>query len=191
MVVAEDEALIRLDLVEMLTDAGYEVAGQAATGEAAVELALRMRPDVVLLDIRMPAMDGLTAAELITAEHPCAIVMLTAFSERDLIARAREAGVTAYLVKPVSPSDLVPAIELALARSADLAALTADVDRLNRQLAARKSIDRAKAVIQARLGLDDEGAYRWLQRTAMDRRTSMAAIADEVLSARDEPTRDG
>ena len=184
VVVAEDEALIRLDLVEMLADAGYEVVGQAATGEAAVELVQRTAPDVVVLDIRMPAMDGLTAAEVIMSERPTAIVMLTAFSERDLIARARDAGAAAYLVKPVAPSDLVPAIELALARFHDLMALQDDVATLNRQLAARKTIDRAKALLQARMGFDDEQAYRWLQRTAMDRRTSMAAVAEELLADR-------
>ena len=184
VVVAEDEALIRLDLVEMLADAGYEVVGQAATGEAAVELVQRTAPDVVVLDIRMPAMDGLTAAEVIMSARPTAIVMLTAFSERDLIARARDAGAAAYLVKPVAPSDLVPAIELALARFHDLMALQDDVATLNRQLAARKTIDRAKALLQARMGFDDEQAYRWLQRTAMDRRTSMAAVAEELLADR-------
>lgn len=183
VVVAEDEALIRLDLVEMLADAGYEVVGQAATGEAAVELVARSAPDVVVLDIRMPAMDGLTAAETIMASHPTAIVMLTAFSERDLIVRARDAGVGAYLVKPVAPGDLVPAIELALGRFQDLTALQSDVDTLNRQLAARKSIDRAKALLAARMGFNDEQAYRWLQRTAMDRRTSMAAVAEGLLHA--------
>lgn len=187
VVVAEDEALIRLDLVEMLADAGYEVVGQAATGEAAVELVQRTAPDVVVLDIRMPAMDGLTAAEVIMSARPTAIVMLTAFSERDLIARARDAGAAAYLVKPVAPSDLVPAIELALARFHDLMALQDDVATLNRQLAARKTIDRAKALLQARMGFDDEQAYRWLQRTAMDRRTSMAAVAEELLADRPGP----
>lgn len=187
VVVAEDEALIRLDLVEMLADAGYEVVGQAATGEAAVELVQRSAPDVVVLDIRMPAMDGLTAAETIMAARPTAIVMLTAFSERDLIARARDAGAAAYLVKPVAPSDLVPAIEMALARFQDLMALQDDVATLNRQIVARKSIDRAKALLQARMGFNDEQAYRWLQRTAMDRRTSMAAIAEELLADRPGP----
>jgi two-component system, response regulator PdtaR len=182
VVVAEDEALIRLDLVEMLGDAGYEVVGQAATGEAAVELVQRTAPDVVVLDIRMPAMDGLTAAETIMAHHPTAIVMLTAFSERDLVLRARDAGASAYLVKPVAPSDLVPAIELALGRFRELTSLREDVDGLNKQLHARKTIERAKALLQARMGFDDEQAYRWLQRTAMDRRTSMVAIAEGLLA---------
>lgn len=184
VVVAEDEALIRLDLVEMLAEAGYEVVGQAATGEAAVELVGRVRPDVALLDIRMPVMDGLAAAQAILAEHRCAVVMLTAFSDRDLVARARDAGVAGYLVKPVAPGDLVPAIELALARFSELTALQQDVAALEGKLATRKTLDRAKALLAARLGLDDEQAYRWLQRTAMDRRTSMAAIAEELLANR-------
>jgi response regulator NasT len=183
VVVAEDEALIRLDLVEMLAESGYDVVGQASTGEAALELVRRQRPDVVLLDIRMPVMDGITATELITAEHHCAVVMLTAFSQRDLIERARDAGATGYVVKPVAPSDLVPAIELALAKSREIAELNAQVESLNQALAARKLIDRAKALLQARHGFDDERAYRWLQRSAMDQRTSMAAVAQALLTS--------
>lgn len=183
VVVAEDEALIRLDLVEMLAESGYDVVGQASTGEAALELVRRQRPDVVLLDIRMPVMDGITATELITAEHHCAVVMLTAFSQRDLIERARDAGAAGYVVKPVAPSDLVPAIELALAKSREIAELNAQVESLNQALAARKLIDRAKALLQARLGFDDERAYRWLQRCAMDQRTSMAAVAQALLTS--------
>lgn len=183
VVVAEDEALIRLDLVEMLADAGYDVVGQAATGEAAVALAAQFSPDLVILDIRMPVMDGITAAEGIMATRPCAIVMLTAFSERELVARASEAGAVGYLVKPVAPTDLMPAIELALARFRDIEALNTKVAALNQQLEARKVIDRAKALLTARMGFDDEQAYRWLQRTAMDRRTSMAAVAAELLAA--------
>ncbi|TXH45119.1 MAG: response regulator [Actinobacteria bacterium] len=184
VVVAEDEALIRADLVEMLADAGYEVVGQASTGEAAVELVRLQAPDVVLLDVRMPAMDGLTAAELIRGAGSTAVVMLTAYSEADLIGRARDAGAGAYLVKPVVPGDLVPAIEMALARSRDIAELSAQVRDLHARMTERKVIERAKAVIQARLGLDEEAAFAWLRRTAMDRRTSMAAVAEAILAER-------
>lgn len=180
--VAEDEALIRLDLVEMLREAGYDVVGQAATGEAAVELVHRLQPDVLLLDVRMPAMDGLTAAERIAAEQPCAIVMLTAFSDPELINRAAEAGVTGYLVKPVSPADLIPAIEVAIARQRDSLQLRDEVENLTVQLHNRKVLDRAKAVLVRRHGLDEEGAYQFLRKAAMDQRRSMADVAADVLT---------
>jgi len=183
IVVAEDEALIRLDLVEMLTAAGLDVVGQAATGEAAVELVMRLQPDVIVLDIRMPAMDGLTAAEIIAAQRTTAIVMLTAFSEPDLVSRASEAGATAYLVKPVSPTALVPAIEVALARFRESAALQSQVDSLRTKLDERKLIERAKSRLQQRLSVDEESAYRWLQRAAMDRRAAMADVAQMVLES--------
>ncbi|MFI0433510.1 MAG: ANTAR domain-containing response regulator, partial [Candidatus Nanopelagicales bacterium] len=185
VVVAEDEALIRTDLVEMLAEAGYEVVGQAATGEAAVALVAQSAPDVVLLDVRMPVMDGLTAAELIRQQGSTAVVMLTAYGERDLVERARDAGAGAYLVKPVSPGDLVPAIEMALARSRDIAELSSQVRDLHTRLAERKVIERAKSVVSARLGLDEEAAFAWLRRTAMDRRTSMAVVAEAILAEGD------
>ena len=178
--VAEDEALIRMDLVEMLAEEGYEVVGQAATGEAAVALVERLRPDVVLLDVRMPVMDGISAAEVITSRHACAIVMLTAFSERELVERAAVAGAAAYLVKPVSAVHLIPAIEVARARQSEAAALSAEVETLELRLAARKVIERAKGVLMRDFGLDEAGAFAWLRREAMDRRMSMADVAEVV-----------
>jgi response regulator NasT len=180
VVVAEDEALIRMDLVEMLAEEGYDVVGQAATGEAAVALVDRLRPDVVLLDVRMPVMDGITAAETIAERHDCAIVMLTAFSERALVERAADAGAAAYLVKPVSAVHLIPAIEVARARRSEAAALSAEVESLEVRLAARKVIERAKGVLMRDYGLDEEGAFAWLRREAMDRRMSMAQVAAVV-----------
>jgi len=179
--VAEDEALIRLDLVEMLTEAGYDVVAQATTGEAAVELARTHQPDVLLLDVRMPTMDGLTAAETINAEHPCAIVMLTAFSDAELITRATEVGVSGYLVKPVSPADLIPAIEVALARFRESAGLRNEVETLATKLDNRKLFDRAKALLASTRGLDDDAAYQFLRKAAMDQRRSMAEVARELL----------
>lgn len=179
--VAEDEALIRLDLVEMLQDAGYDVVGQAATGEAAIELVRRECPDVLIMDVRMPAMDGLTAAERIVAEQPCAIVLLTAFSDPELVSRATEAGVTGYLVKPVSPADLVPAVEVALARHRDSLHLREEVASLSVQLHNRKVLDRAKAVLVRQHGLDEEAAYQFLRKAAMDQRRSMADVAADLL----------
>jgi response regulator NasT len=169
----------------MLAEAGYDVVGQAATGEAAVALVLQSAPDVVLLDVRMPVMDGLTAAELIRHQGSTAVVMLTAYGERDLVDRARDAGAGAYLVKPVSPGDLVPAIEMALARSRDIAELSSQVRDLHTRLAERKVIERAKSVVSARLGLDEDAAFAWLRRTAMDRRTSMAVVAEAILAEGD------
>lgn len=180
--VAEDEALIRLDLVEMLQDAGYEVVGQAATGEAAVDLVRRLTPDVLLLDVRMPAMDGLSAAEAIATEQPCAIVMLTAFSDPELINRATEAGVTGYLVKPVSAADLIPAIEVALARHRESRQLRGEVANLTTQLNNRKLLDRAKAVLARKHGFDDEAAYQYLRKTAMDQRCTIADVATALLA---------
>lgn len=180
VVVAEDEALIRMDLVEMLAEEGYEVVGQAATGEAAVALVERLRPDVVLLDVRMPVMDGISAAEVITSRHACAIVMLTAFSERELVERAAVAGAAAYLVKPVSAVHLIPAIEVARARQSEAAALSAEVETLELRLAARKVIERAKGILMRDFGLDEAGAFAWLRREAMDRRMSMADVAEVV-----------
>jgi response regulator NasT len=187
VLVAEDEALIRMDLVEMLEEDGYVVVAQAADGAAAVRLATETRPDLVLLDVRMPVLDGLSAAEQIVAARIAPVVILTAFSQRDLVARAREAGVMAYLVKPFQRKDLLPAIEMAVSRFAELVALEKEVGDLAGRLEARKLVDRAKAVLQT-AGMTEPEAFRHIQRRSMDERRSMRAVAQEVLdAARDQP----
>ncbi|WP_181641727.1 ANTAR domain-containing response regulator [Nocardioides massiliensis] len=181
VVVAEDEALIRLDLVEMLAEQGYEVVGKAADGERAVELAEELRPDLVLMDVKMPKLDGIAAAERIARARIAPVVMLTAFSQRELVERARDAGAMAYLVKPFSESDLQPAIEMAVSRFAELQLLEAEVAELTDRLETRKALDRAKGVLQAQLGLSEPEAFRWIQKTAMDLRLSMRQVADGVV----------
>ncbi len=182
VVVAEDEALIRLDLVEMLTEEGFEVVGQADDGESAVRLAVETRPDLVLMDVRMPVLDGISAAEAITSRRLAPVVLLTAFSEQDLVARAMAAGVQGYVVKPFTAAELLPAIEIALARHAEVDTLRAGVAELSAQLATRKLIERAKGLLMSQLGLDEAGAFGWMQRTAMDRRMSMSEVARAVIS---------
>ena len=187
VLVAEDEALIRMDLVEMLEEDGYVVVAQAGDGAAAVRLATELRPDLVLLDVRMPVLDGLSAAEQIVGARIAPVVILTAFSQRDLVARAREAGVMAYLVKPFQRKDLLPAIEMAVSRFAELVALEKEVGDLAGRLEARKLVDRAKAVLQT-AGMTEPEAFRHIQRRSMDERRSMRAVAQEVLdAARDQP----
>jgi response regulator NasT len=182
VVIAEDEALIRMDLAEMLVDEGYEVVGQAGDGEQAVALAEELRPDLVILDVKMPVLDGIAAAERIAAQRIAPVVMLTAFSQRDLVERARDAGAMAYLVKPFSQSDLAPAIEMAVSRFAELAALEAEVADLQDRLETRKAVDRAKNVLQRDLGLTEPDAFRWIQKTAMDLRLTMRQVADGVIT---------
>ena len=181
VVIAEDEALIRLDLAEMLADEGYDVVGQAADGEHAVELVRDLRPDLVVLDVKMPKLDGISAAELIARERIAPVVILTAFSQRELVERAREAGAMAYLVKPFAPSDLVPAIEMAVSRFAEVTELEREVADLQERLETRKVVDRAKGVLQATLQVSEPDAFRWIQRTAMDLRLSMREVAQGVL----------
>jgi AmiR/NasT family two-component response regulator len=182
ILVAEDEAIIRLDLAEMLTEAGYEVVGQANNGEKAVEMALALRPDLVIMDVKMPVMDGISAAEAIGKERVCPVVMLTAFSQKELVERARDAGVMAYIVKPFTPKDVIPAIDIARSRWAEIEALEAEIADLGDRLETRKAVDRAKGILMARLKITEADAFRWIQKTAMDRRMGMREVADAVIS---------
>ncbi|WP_268788274.1 MULTISPECIES: ANTAR domain-containing response regulator [unclassified Nocardioides] len=181
VVIAEDEALIRMDLAEMLGEEGYDVVGQAADGEQAVALAEQLRPDLVILDVKMPKLDGISAAQRIAEQRIAPCLMLTAFSQRDLVERARDAGAMAYLVKPFSRNDLVPAIEMAVSRFTELAALESEVADLTERLETRKSVERAKGVLQKELGLSEPDAFRWIQKTAMDLRLSMKQVSDGVV----------
>jgi len=181
VLVAEDEALIRLDLVEMLREEGYEVAGEAADGDEAIKLATELRPDLVILDVKMPKVDGIEAASVIAGGRISAVVILTAFSQRELVERARDAGAMAYLVKPFAKRDLVPAIELAMSRFSELQALELEVAGLNDRLETRKVVERAKGLLMSKQNLSEPEAFRWVQRTAMDRRTTMKAVAEAVI----------
>jgi two-component system, response regulator PdtaR len=182
VLIAEDEALIRLDLREMLEEEGFDVVGEAADGEQAVALAKQLVPDLVICDVKMPKMDGIAAAAQITDARIAPVVMLTAFSQRDLIERARDAGAMAYLVKPFQKRDLLPAVEMATSRFAEIRALEAEVSGLRERLEARKLIERAKGTLMTRHGLSEPEAFRWIQRAAMDNRTSMRAVAELVLT---------
>ncbi|HET7327226.1 MAG TPA: response regulator [Nocardioidaceae bacterium] len=181
VVIAEDEALIRLDLAEMLAEEGYEVVGQAGDGEAAVSLVQEHRPDLVVLDVKMPKLDGISAAARIAEQRIAPVVILTAFSQRDLVERARDAGAMAYLVKPFSRTDLMPAIEMATSRFAELQQLETEVSDLTDRLETRKQVDRAKGILQAQLGLSEPASFRWIQKTAMDLRLSMKDVAQGVV----------
>ena len=180
-VVAEDETLIRLDLVEVLTGAGYRVVAEAGDGRAAVEAVREHRPDIVVMDVKMPVMDGIAAAGEIAGERLAPVVMLTAFSQRELVERARTAGAMAYVVKPFTEADLVPAIELAVARFDELRSLEAEVRDLGDRLETRKLVDRAKALLQDRMRLTEAESFRWIQKTSMDRRLTMREVAQAVI----------
>ena len=180
ILVAEDEALIRMDLVEMLQGAGYEVVAQASNGQEAVELAVIHKPDLAILDIKMPVMDGISAAEKIIDLAP--VLMLTAFSQKELVDRARDAGVMAYVVKPFTIGDLIPAIEIAISRHAQMKSLADEVTDLHDRLETRKLVDRAKGTLMKALNLSEPEAFSWIQRTAMDRRISMKAVAEAVIN---------
>lgn len=181
VVVAEDEALIRLDLVELLEEHGYEIVGQASDGEEAVRLANELEPDLIVMDVKMPKMDGITAADKIAEDRICAVVMLTAFSQRDLIKRAKEAGAMAYVVKPFDASDVIPAIEIAMARFAEIRGVEDEVMDLEERLESRKVVDQAKGILQTSLDLTEPEAFRWIQKTAMDLRKSMREVAQGVI----------
>ena len=182
VLVAEDEALIRLDLVELLTEEGYEVTGQASDGEEAIELARELQPDLIIMDVKMPKLDGISAAETIAEERIAPIVMLTAFSQRDLVERARDAGAMAYVVKPFDASDVVPAIELALGRFQEIKAIEDELASLEERFESRKIIDQAKGILQQDLGLTEPEAFRWIQKTAMGLRKSMRDVAEGVIN---------
>jgi len=183
VLIAEDEALIRLDLKEMLEEEGYEVVAEVGDGQQAVDRATELGPDLVILDIQMPVLDGLSAAEQIASARIAPVIVLTAFSQRELVERARDAGAMAYLVKPFSKNDLVPAIEVARGRFAEMAALDGEVRTLQERLAARQVVEKAKGRLMAERGMTEPDAFRWLQRTAMDERTSMKALAERILAA--------
>jgi len=180
ILVAEDETLIRMDLVEMLTEAGYEVVAQVTNGEEAIALANEHKPDLAILDVQMPVLDGISAAEKIISIAP--VLMLTAFSQRELVDRARDAGVMAYVVKPFTISDLVPAIEIAISRHCQMRSLADEVADLHERLETRKVIDRAKGILMKALNLTEPEAFSWIQRAAMDRRITMKEVAEAVIS---------
>jgi response regulator NasT len=180
ILVAEDEALIRMDLIEMLQEAGYEVIAQASNGEEAIALAVEHQPDLAILDVKMPVLDGISAAEKIISIAP--VLMLTAFSQRELVDRARDAGVMAYVVKPFTIGDLIPAIEIAISRHTQMRSLAEEVADLHERLETRKVIDRAKGILMKALNLSEPEAFSWIQRAAMDRRLTMKEVAQAVIS---------
>jgi len=185
IVVAEDETLIRMDLVEMLTESGYEVVGQGINGQEAIDLANTHKPDLVILDVKMPVLDGISAAEKII--NLCPVLMLTAFSQRELVERARDTGVMAYVVKPFTINELLPAIEISISRYRQMKSLEVEVADLYERLETRKVLDRAKGILMKALNMSEPDAFSWIQKTAMDRRISMKEVAQGVISPSDAP----
>ncbi|WP_418904335.1 ANTAR domain-containing response regulator [Brevibacterium antiquum] len=181
VVVAEDEAVIRLDIVEMLREVGYDVVGEAADGESAIRLAEELRPDLVVMDIKMPILDGISAAERIAKARIAPVILLTAFSQKELVERARDAGAMAYVVKPFTAADLIPALEIALSRHAEISSLESEISDLTERFETRKVVERAKSLLQTSMGLSEPEAFRWIQKTSMDRRLTMREVADTVL----------
>jgi len=181
VVIAEDEAIIRMDLKETLEEEGYEVVGETGNGDQAVELVRDLLPDLAILDVKMPGLDGLSVARVINNEKLCGVLILTAFSQREIVEDARDAGALAYLVKPFQKSDLVPAIEVAIGRFRELRALTGEIDALGEQLEARKAIERAKGILKDDLQMSEQDAFAFIQRRAMSERSKMRAIADRVI----------
>ena len=190
VVIAEDEAIIRMDLRETLEEEGYEVIGETGRGDQAIELVRGLQPDLAILDIKMPGMDGLEAAKIINGEKICGVLMLTAFSQREVVEQARDAGALAFLVKPFQKSDLIPAIEVAMGRFRELRSLTGEIDALGEQLESRKVIDRAKGVLMDELSLSETDAFAFIQRTAMSERTRMRDVADRILDGSLRPGTD-
>ena len=190
VVIAEDEAIIRMDLRETLEEEGYEVIGETGRGDQAIELVRGLQPDLAILDIKMPGMDGLEAARIINGEKICGVLMLTAFSQREVVEQARDAGALAFLVKPFQKSDLVPAIEVAMGRFRELRSLTGEIDALGEQLESRKFIDRAKGILIDESGLSENDAFAFIQRTAMSERTRMRDVADRILDGSLRPSTD-
>ncbi len=188
VVIAEDEVLIRMDLAEMLREEGYEIVGEAGDGQEAVDLAEALRPDLVIMDVKMPRRDGIDAASEIATKRIAPIVILTAFSQRELVERARDAGAMAYLVKPFNITDLIPAIEVAVSRFSEMAELEKEVATLSDRLETRKLVERAKSLLQVKQAMTEPEAFTWIQRAAMDRRTTMKRVAEVVLETLDPPT---
>lgn len=181
IIVAEDESIIRIDIVETLRGFGYDVVGEVADGEAAVALATELRPDLVVMDVKMPKMDGISAAEKLNQNRIAPVLLLTAFSQKELVERASEAGVVAYIVKPFTPADLLPAVEIALSRSAEMRALEAEVADMSERFETRKIVDIAKGILNEKMGLTEPEAFRWIQKASMDRRLTMKDVAVTII----------